>query len=429
MAMKSAWASHNDDGVGIYWRDLVKTTNGKTMHLARFQFSKDLARVPNDYDRLLIHFRSATKGLGTHPFTCRDKPALNSQNWLLIHNGAVDDAKARKILGKAGHKFSTTIDSEAFVHVWGELTEKDLLQRAKAFAKRVEELDLTGWANLVFYNVVTDEYVAFTDNALRVIQNKARTVTVICSDDAWLDTDKAKKQGIHNDELAFGQVVYGKGNEFKTKKNVWGIQQRTAYIPPQECTTQTFFSDRPSLPMGRNDSTSELGDARRQAARDFDKFWNGGLSPDDMDYSRYGNPNNDHYYTPSRLIDADTGEEYCRICFLGKAFHTMDDEQDKREEAEAKTKPPTGSNQIANAPVYLKKAETQVSGGYVKLKLTSQCFCNPFTNPPRMCQGHWQMGFRYFSDDGKWVMKEISSLKHTAPSTQGNALRDEGLGE
>ena len=216
LAFKSVWARANDDGVGVVWRDFEK----KSFHLARFDRSEELGKVMGEYDRQLIHFRKATRGLGTHPFTCRCKPKNKSGEWLMVHNGSVQDGQGRTRLEKT-HDFSTMIDSEALVHLWGELPEGELLARAKAFEKLREEYNISGWANLIFYNVVTDEWVAFCDGSLHLVYS-ANTM-VVCSDTEWLNKEEAKKKKIKSIELKDGTVAYGKGNQATMSPKVWKI--------------------------------------------------------------------------------------------------------------------------------------------------------------------------------------------------------------
>jgi predicted glutamine amidotransferase len=333
-AFKSAWVDGNDDGVGIYWRDTEKGLR----HLARFPKSADLSKVGATYDRMLIHFRKSTKGEGTHPFTCKHRKELDSGNWLLVHNGCVQDEEARKELEKT-HKFSTEIDSEVFVHLWGEIKEKDLAKRAKKFNAAREKANVTGWANLIFYNVVTDEWVAFSDGAIRLVYNKE--TLVVCSDDNWLDAAEAQKRKIQNNALETNAIAYGKGLRFKTKTNVWKIHyaysnQTTScetngaevWEPQKLCrwdAKQKTFVDADGKPLA--------WDAGKRTYVG-DKFYSEEAKTGD-DYSQYGNPHG-HPYTPSTVVD-DKGEEYCDICFLGQEFHDLLTGGDEKDEDERDT--------------------------------------------------------------------------------------------
>jgi len=299
-AFKSSWARSNDDGVGIYWRD-YNGVEGQNRHLARFARSDDLGKIKTPYDRMLIHFRKATKGDGTHPFTCKHFPQNNSGNWLLVHNGVVSDEGARQLLGTK-HEFSTGIDSEVFIHIWGELNEPDLLKRAKEFAKAVEGHNVTGWANLIFYNVITDEWVAFSDGSLDFVYNK--DTLIICSDTQWLDMSKADKH-IKKQSLASDAVAYGVGLDWHARKDIWSVHS---------CKTNNG-----GLYSGSAASVASET-AARAAARAYMMESNGG---DAEDYSaQYGNPK-DHAF-----VSSDTTNQYgvmlCATCYWAEGYHIKD---------------------------------------------------------------------------------------------------------
>jgi len=398
LAMKSAWANHNDDGVGIYWRDLSGN------HLARFKDSKDLAKVPNDYDRMLIHFRKSTKGEGTHPFRCICRPDLHSEQWIMTHNGAVDDSTARASLVKAiekkgltAHEFSTNIDSEPFIHIWGELAETDLLERAKVFTAQVNELQLHGWANLIFYNVVTDEYVVFVDTAIRVVQSKKRDITVICSDSAWLDSDASRKLGVTDANMNQGTVIYGKGLKFKTKKNVWVVK-------PRGYGNQTALPSC-EIPKG----------AVNNGAKGF-------FSGTESYYSD-NKWIEDHYYKESKIPDVDLGEYFCVVCQQSKEFHRFYTKKEMELAENARMKdietvkpevwePKSLEGHILAKPTNVVKEGKNVAkfgSGFVMLRVTN-CFCRPQDDANRpsngICQLHYVKGFRQFfhDQDGYWYL-------------------------
>lgn len=443
MVMKSSWAAHNDDGVGIYWRDSAK---GKP-HLARFERTTDMAKVPDDYDRLLIHFRNTTKGIGTHPFICRCRPDLASEQWLLIHNGSVDDESARESLkvdqkGLKSHKFVTDIDSEPFVHLWAEIDEKNLLDRAKAFSKLVNQLALKGWANLIFYNVITDEYVIFVDNAMNIIQSKNRNITIFASDLVWLNVQESKVLGVTDVAVPHGFVIFGKGNKFEVKKDIWKIRSRLAETKIEDTVKCSTFPqgavDNGKKPTKALYSGTEIVPTKTntvsRATEAYDSDWGIGA----------------HIFEPSPLPDSDTGETYCMICFLEAKDHDLDHEdlaeiaemaekQAKIAEASVETgvqpevwepKPrpifeghifkSTGSMKQSPQPSKKKPSMKLLGNGYVVLKMTEDDLCRPQDDPEHpssgICQRHWEMGFRSFSHeiDGWYLVKQVAYTPPTA---------------
>lgn len=413
VAMKSVWANSNDDGCGVFWRD---ASDGKR-HLARFKETKDLAKIPNDYDRLLIHFRKSTKGEGTHPFICRCRPDLKSEQWLLTHNGCVDDSAARASLAKAvekeglkAHTFNTLIDSEPFAHVWGELEETDLLERAKRFTATCTELNLDGWANLIFYNVVTDEYVIFVDNAIHIVQSKKQNIIVFCSDSQWLDHQSSKKLGVTDDDMSKGTVIYGKGTEFRTKKKVWLVKERNNQ-------TQLWPKGAVDNSKGNLYSGSEA----------FDSSY--GPAP--------GAYIDDHDFTPSKYDDDDLGEKYCDECYQSREFHLRLSPKGKKQDgATAKTDawepqlpPPTQTREIFTNVGRIIKAKIPKSDGQILLVVPSDDSCRPQKSDPwdatGICQRHFEQGFRgfwYDSTDKVWYL--VKSLYYKGNS---EVAHDSGL--
>src|SRR5207245_1294650 len=119
-SMYQAWGDRNDDGVGVYWRDYPIIEGQPSMHLSRIYKTKDMGKIPNTYDRMLIHFRFGTGGVGTHPFICDHFKEKFSQNWLMVHNGTIHDSGITDELKKT-HSFTTGIDSETFVHLWATI--------------------------------------------------------------------------------------------------------------------------------------------------------------------------------------------------------------------------------------------------------------------------------------------------------------------
>jgi predicted glutamine amidotransferase len=395
LVLKTAWAKGNSDGVGIYWRD--SATGGR--HLTRFEKSADLAKIPEDYDRLLIHFRKSTKGLGTHPFRCRDKPDLNSDGWLLVHNGVVDDEFARNQLRE--HEFSTLIDSEPFVHVWGELTETDLLARAKAFAKRVDQLGLNGWANLIFYNVVTDEYVVFADRDMEIVENKARDVVVFCSDANWANWTESHKLGVSFYNVSQGTILYGKGLNFKAKKNIWEVKPRQS--PKYE---QTAMVPAESIPLTDEETQRAI---RSLGGGQYGKAVDPELITDD------------HFFTPEKWPDQDTGEFYCRVCMMGPEYHKYGQKMALHDT----TIHLSLKNRIFGVGKKGKAKNAQVNSqltpsvgrGCVRFKVIPGDPCRPQDNGAGtgICEYHWQQGFRWFSHapDGWYLVKPFDGTEET----------------
>jgi predicted glutamine amidotransferase len=394
IAMKSEWTKSNDDGVGIYWRD---ASDGKR-HLTRFKDSKDLAKIPNDYDRLFVHFRKSTKGEGTHPFICRCRPDLKSEQWMVAHNGCVDDSAARESLivdiekkGLKAHTFNTLIDSESFAHVWGELTETDLLERAKMFTATCEELHLNGWANLIFYNVVTDEYVIFVDNAMHIVQSKKRNITVFCSDSQWFDHKASKKLGVTDDEVAHGTVIYGKGNDFKTKKKVWLVKSRN---------NQTQLVVSTGAPI----------DAVNNSMGNVKQLGGGLYSGSEADiYSRAFIE--DHVYVPSKYPDEYTNKHYCNECYQPREYHvrvyTSEEDEPKGlgETAESWEPGPAIPDALGRRKAEKSKGFDPKANGNVLLRLQVNDCCRPQKSDPNdatgICQKHYEQGFRGFYYDPK----------------------------
>lgn len=387
--MKSAWGNCNNDGVGIYWRD---ASDGKR-HLARFKESKDLAKIPNDYDRMLVHFRKSTKGEGTHPFICRCRPDLKSEQWLLTHNGCVSDEAARASLAKAvekeglkAHIFNTLIDSEPFAHVWGELEETDLLERAKRFTVTCTELGLDGWANLIFYNVVTDEYVIFVDSAIHIVQSKKQNIIVFCSDSQWLDSKSSKKLGVTDDDMTKGTVIYGKSNDFKTKKKIWLVKEKD---------NQTHFWPQDAI------NNSVKGDTMK-----------GGLYSGSEAYdSDWGSPAagayiDDHVFVPSKYMDDNLGEKYCNECYQPREFHLqLSKSAPTKDVWNPSLPPPAQTEEIFTGVGRIIKAKIPKSDGQILLVVPNGDSCRPQKSDPwdatGICQRHFEQGFRGFYYDAK----------------------------
>ncbi len=335
LAMKNAWVNSNPDGVGCYWRDYPKVKTGEEKHLARIKKSRDMARLERSYDRMLIHFRKATKGEGTHPFICRDRQDLKSGNWLLVHNGCVQDTNARLML-RDKHIMTTEIDSEVFIHIWADINESILEKRAKKFTEKVKEMDITGWANLIFYNFVTDEWVAMAESALGISKTKDGDIVVVSSDKAWLDEAQAKKFGIKFEELPYASIAYGKGTTYKTKANVWRIkgqtQMTTYYQDAGNGTYRKVFPDEAWDGMGYSDAW-EPQKSKGFSTKNFNKAIEDGAHWDSkmramvdkkgrpLDFETYSDPT-DHEFFASGQKD-DSGLATCDVCMMSLPYHKI----------------------------------------------------------------------------------------------------------
>jgi predicted glutamine amidotransferase len=361
LAFKSAWAGTNDDGVGCYWRDYPKVKTGEEKHLARIMKSHDMARLERSYDRMLIHFRKATKGEGTHPFICRDRQDLKSGNWLLVHNGCVQDTNARLML-RDKHIMTTEIDSEVFIHIWADINESNLEKRAKKFTEKVKEMDITGWANLIFYNFVTDEWVAMAESALGISKTKDGDIIVVSSDKAWLDEAQAKKLGIKFDEMPYGSIAYGKGTTYKTKAHVWKVKSQTQitsyYQDAGNGTYRKVFSDADiwdlgggvqnaeawELQQGQGVMPSECGRVKGFSSQNYNKAIANGAHWDakmramvdkkgrPLDFDTYSDPS-DHSFVPSGTKD-DSGMATCDVCMMSLPYHKILQELNRNRAAE-----------------------------------------------------------------------------------------------
>jgi predicted glutamine amidotransferase len=343
LAFKSAWADMNNDGVGCFWRDYPIYKTGEEKHLARFVESKDMARLERTYDRMLIHFRKATKGVGTHPFICRDRQDLKSGDWLLVHNGCVQDAHAREVL-KPKHILTTEIDSEVFIHIWAEIDESNLEKRAKKFGEAAEKLNITGWANLIFYNFITDEWVALAESSLGISKTKDGNIVVVSSDRAWLDDSQAKKLGIKYEELPYRAIAYGKGTSYKTKERVWGVKGQTMitsyYRPDGNGTYRKVFPDEDdwtgypeSWEPQQGVMPSEFGKGKGFSTKNFNKAIINGARWDvkmramvdkkgrPLDFETYSDPS-DHEFVPSGSKD-ESGLAVCDVCMNSLPYHNI----------------------------------------------------------------------------------------------------------
>jgi hypothetical protein len=291
LAFKTAWARGNDDGVGIYWRDYPITNAEAFRHLARFGESRDLAKIGQSYDRLFIHFRNSTGGDGTHPFSCNHVPENESGNWFLAHNGVVQDTKARSRL-KAKHKFSTEIDSEAMAHIWGDVDhKKPMPEQVKDFVEQIKKDEVTGWANLIFYNVVTDDWVVFCDGAIKL--TAVKNLLVISSDTEWLDSSETDKNNVKVVSVEDGSVVYGNGATITTTlKDMW---------KKKYATEQTTFI------KGTTVITTSHPEANQYNADNFEKT----LAVVST-----------HDYVPTEdRMRGDDGELLCKICWMERGYH------------------------------------------------------------------------------------------------------------
>jgi len=341
LAFKSAWAGTNDDGVGCYWRDYPKEKTGEEKHLARFKDSRDMARVERSYDRMLIHFRKATRGEGTYPFICRDRQDLKSGNWLLVHNGSVQDTNARLML-RDKHVMASEIDSEVFIHIWADINESNLEKRAKKFTEKVKEMDITGWANLIFYNFETDEWVAMAESSLGISKTKDGSVVVVSSDRAWLDESQAKKLGIKFEEMPYGAIAYGRGTTYKTKTHVWKItgqtQMTSYYQDAGNGTYRRVYSDDDIWDVYGGAVPPEAWEPKDGKSKPFNQqnfnkaiargaHWDAKMramvdkNGRPLDFDDYADPSC-HEFVPTSQRD-DSGMPTCDVCMMSLPYHNI----------------------------------------------------------------------------------------------------------
>lgn len=209
---KKAWASHNRDGVGVYFnnRDKFNTDlqlKDKLGWIMRYEKSAWLDPIESEYDRYMSHFRFGTGGSGTHPFNCSCK---NKDNyWFLTHNGVLQGwRKIKEELEVKGHKFATQIDSEVMVHLFEETEGKgSLLARAKELMKLFYSYEGTSYSsvNLLFYNAFTDQWLAISDDSLNLIMNGQ--VVILTSDNDWLP-QRTKYRHLYSGDIAWGKGLY-----------------------------------------------------------------------------------------------------------------------------------------------------------------------------------------------------------------------------
>ena len=223
-AMYQAWGQKNDDGVGIFWRDYPQKENEMPLHLSRVYQTKDMGKIANTYDRMLIHFRYGTGGDGTHPFICNHFKEKFSQNWLMTHNGTIRDDGITEELKKT-HAFTTGIDSETFIHLWAtmEFTGKSLKDLATEFSKLVKDNKIKGYGNLIFYNIVTDDWIGFCSTDLCVVESQG--LVILCSDMDFLDKEKSKANGVKMLELKEGDIVTGHGTTYEVISDIWHMKK------------------------------------------------------------------------------------------------------------------------------------------------------------------------------------------------------------
>jgi len=147
-----AWAKGNPDGIGVYCR------LGDKEGLYRFARTRWFKPLRKPYDRLLIHFRLATQGEGTHPFLSCDRRLV------LAHNGVVFDDLARIVLENQGHKFRTNIDSEVLVHLLEGVSFSE--EGIAEYAKRLPKHFVHGQTNIIAYDRLSDKWLAISDGGL-----------------------------------------------------------------------------------------------------------------------------------------------------------------------------------------------------------------------------------------------------------------------
>lgn len=223
-AMFRSWRG-NSDGVGVLYRDSpIKDKKSSPWHLEKTPKTIDFKSLGTTYDRLLTHFRTATCGTGQHPFICEDTEF--GKEWLLTHNGMISNHReVREKLEKKGHKFSTDIDSECLVHIWGEIDPKGktLMERAKSYAESAhKDYHVYGSANVILYNSSTDEWIALCDGSIEIARAKNK-IFIMASDLTWinhsaLEAIKAESWKMESRAISTGKGIAG---DISTAHNSW----------------------------------------------------------------------------------------------------------------------------------------------------------------------------------------------------------------
>jgi len=216
--MKQVW-SYNKDGVGA----LYKTASG-AIKLYRWTKTEYFTKIEEPYNRLLIHFRQSTGGVGTHPF----EPEGGAVGWFLAHNGFVMD-KVNPT------EFSNEIDTMKAVRVFARTYDntKTLKENTLNFMKALQEV-YAGVFNFLFYNPFTDQWIAISDGSLEYLQEKNR---IIIASDFRFDNNMNARSRI----LRSGYAIVGQGLNVQEMFK-WGDRPTTRIIVyGNTVNTNNFF--------------------------------------------------------------------------------------------------------------------------------------------------------------------------------------------
>ena len=158
--MKEAW-KYNKDGVGA----LYKTASG-AIKLYRWTKTEYFTKIEEPYNRLLLHVRASTGGVGTHPFN----PEGGAVGWFLAHNGFVTD-KVNPT------EFSDEIDTMRAVRVFARTYDstKTLKENTLNCMKELQE-NYAGVFNFLLYNPFTDQWIAISDGSLEYLSTNNKLI-------------------------------------------------------------------------------------------------------------------------------------------------------------------------------------------------------------------------------------------------------------
>jgi len=214
--MGEAW-KQNKDGVGVLY------VTPSAVKLYRWFKTEYFKNIKEPYLRLLIHFRLATGGFGTHPFAVEG----GAVGWYLAHNGFVMD------------KVNPTQDSE----------EIDTLKAVRVFARTyngaktlkenvlnfTEELqnNYSGMFNFLLYNPFSDEWMAISDGSLEYLQENNK---LIIASDFRFDAGMNRK----SKEIRDGYALVGKGTKI-LEQFKWGNRTSRVIVYGSTTNINNFF--------------------------------------------------------------------------------------------------------------------------------------------------------------------------------------------
>mgnify|MGYP003147548518 CR=1 FL=1 len=200
---KQAWASGNPDGVGAYIRHMDRSRAKRTMGETHSKRFKD---ITEPYTRLLIHFRLATGGEGTHPFISND------DRFALTHNGTLSDDKAREMLLKDGIEKLSAIDSAVllpiFLKTFRENKEKYNKKLLQDYVNALGKYECYGTLNIIVHDRATDTSIGVCDNSLSLIRRDG--IIMLASDTKFLSKKLKRRMDIK--DLNEGECVIIKNN-------------------------------------------------------------------------------------------------------------------------------------------------------------------------------------------------------------------------